>query len=47
MDNRDEHCAKTPDSIWESFEGDSKITSRREVQNRKHLESMISTELGM
>jgi hypothetical protein len=47
MENRDEHCAKTPYSIWESFEAYSKVTSGREVQNRRHFESMNSIELGM
>jgi hypothetical protein len=47
IDVSDEQERNTPDSSRESFDGASKMASRRESQWEKQFEHRISTEFGM
>jgi hypothetical protein len=46
IDGSDEHSANTSRSIRQSFDGFSKMTSRREWHEQKQFEQRISTERG-
>jgi hypothetical protein len=47
MDTSDEQSRKTSDSIRKSFDGLSKMTSQRDVQDAKALEKSTLIEVGI